>query len=88
LTVEDDEVTARLFEDTGDATPLDELSFVDPDPLEEGYSGVICLDFDSLGIDAYYDTLVSEAIPEPLVLTLLVAGLMVGLLPVRRSRNR
>lgn len=83
-------VTARLFEDTGDAGPIAELILDDSSsPLPAGYSGVLCLDLiEADGIGVLYDTLESVAIPEPGILTLLVAGLGVVLLPICRLRRR
>ena len=85
LIADGDQISAQLFEDTGDTAPMAELSFTDTTPLSAGYSGVICLDYDSAGMDAYYDTLNSSAIPEPSTLVLLVSWLMVGLLARRRG---
>ncbi|MBN1591111.1 MAG: hypothetical protein JW888_16475 [Pirellulales bacterium] len=86
LTVADNTITARLYEDRGDAIPMAEAEMIDTSPLPAGYSGVLSLDVASAnGISAFYDTLVSE-IPEPGMLTLLIAGLAAGLLPLRRSK--
>ena len=89
LTVIDNDVTARLFEDTGDTVPIATLNiFDDPSPLSAGYSGVLCWDAEADGIGVLYDTLSSIAVPEPGTLTLLMVGLGVVLLPICRLRRR
>lgn len=75
-------VEARLFDDADSPSPLATLSFTDSS-LSDGYTGVINLDLDSLGIGSYYDTLESIIIPEPAALSLLALG---GLAVVRRRR--
>jgi len=54
-------ITARLFEDYGDATPVAELSLYDYYRLDAGDTGVTALDYDgTAAIGALYDTLSSE----------------------------
>ncbi len=84
LTAEGSEITAKLFMDKGDSSPIASASLTDASPIAGGYTGVINLDLDSAGIDAYYDTLTSEAIPEPATLSALLLG---GIFVLRR-RNR
>ena len=51
-------ITARLYDDYGDATPVDELYFYDYNFLAAGDTGVTALDYDAtVGIGALYDTL-------------------------------
>ena len=84
LTAEGGQISAKLFMDTGDAVPLATAGFTDASPLPGGYTGVINLDMDTVGISAYYDTLVSETIPEPATMSVLLLG---GLMAIRRRRN-
>ena len=74
LTAEGGQINARLFDDTGDAAPLATAHLTDATPLPGGYTGVVNLDAQADGISAYYDTLSSQAIPEPATLALLAIG--------------
>jgi len=54
-------ITARLYDDTGDASALATLDLYDYDFLPEGDTGVTALDYDAtVGIGALYDTLVAS----------------------------
>jgi hypothetical protein len=54
-------IRARLYDDTGDAVPLADLSLYDYDYLPAGDTGVTALDYDAtVGIGALYDTLVAS----------------------------
>jgi len=80
LTAGGSDVTARLFDDAGSATPLAFITLDEPgnEPLPVGYSGVISLDYESAdGISAYYDTLWSGVIPEPATFVFLGIGTFV-----------
>ncbi len=83
LTAEGSAITAKLFMDKGDASPIATTSLTDSS-IASGYTGVINLDQDSLGLDAYYDTLTSEVIPEPAAMALL----LIGLPAILRRRKR
>jgi len=83
LTAEGSQITAKLFMDAGDASPIATASLTDSS-IASGYTGVINLDPDSLGISSYYDTLTSEVIPEPATMGLLALG---GAFVLRRRRD-
>ena len=88
LTATGGQITARLFEDSGDLTPIATLSMDDSSPLPAGYSGVLCWDVASPnGIGALYDTLESVAVPEPSAMVLLAIGIAVALAyPLKRQK--
>ena len=85
LTAEGDTITARLFDDAESSSPLETITWQDTDgPLTSGYTGVVNLDWESAnGLDSYYDTLCSVAIPEPATVFLLGLG---GVLLRRRRK--
>ena len=87
LTAEGGEIDARLFSDTGDSVALATAHLTDASPLPGGYTGVINLDAQADGISAYYDTLSSQAIPEPTTLTLAALGLLSFVFYTRRRRR-